>query len=325
MAKAGSTSKEKKQLIITRLFNAPRALVWKAWTEPGYIKRWWGPKGFISPFARIDLRVGGVYLFCMQSPDGQDFWSTGVYRLVIPEEQIVISDSFADDKGNIVPASHYGMSGDWPKELLITVTFEEQKGRTKLTLKHEGIPPGEMLEMTGTGWNESFDKLEKVFEEEKAVHEKTLVVAEPGNQMIVITRIFDASRERVFQVMTDPKLVPQWWGPERYTNVVERMDVRPGGIWRYLQRDAEGNEYAFHGVYHEAKSPERTVRTMEFEGMPGHVLLEIGTLEDMNGKTKFTGKSIFESVEDRDGMFEAGGREGSQVTMDRLAKLVEKQ
>lgn len=121
--------------------------------------KWWGPKEFTSPACKIDFRVGGKYLFCMRSPDGKDYWSTGVYKEIIVPERIVYTDSFADEHGNVVPAAHYGMGDDFPLENIVTVTFEEQNGKTKMTLKHEGIPAGEMLKLTGMGWNGSFDKL----------------------------------------------------------------------------------------------------------------------------------------------------------------------
>jgi uncharacterized protein YndB with AHSA1/START domain len=148
-----------RELVITREFNAPRELVWKVWTDPERMKRWWGPQNFTAPVCKIDLRVGGAYLYCMRSPEGQDYWTTGVYREIVPLERIVCTDSFADEKGDRVPASHYGMGGDWPSELLVTVTFEDHEGKTKLTLRHAGIPAGEMSDLTKAGWNESFDKL----------------------------------------------------------------------------------------------------------------------------------------------------------------------
>lgn len=152
------------EIVITRVFNAPRSLVWKAWTEPGLFMRWWGPKGFTAPFSRMDSRVGGAFLNCMRSPEGKDYWSTGVYREIVPMERIVYTESFADERGNVVPASHYGMSGDWSQEVLVTVTFEEEEGKTRFTLRHAGIPAGEMSELCVTGWNESFDKLAKSLE-----------------------------------------------------------------------------------------------------------------------------------------------------------------
>ena len=153
-----ATTSTERELVIERVFDAPRELVWKAWTEPEHFMRWWGPKGFTTPFCEIDLRVGGKYLNCMRSPEGKDYWSTGVYREIVPLERIVCTDSFADEHGNVVPATHYGMS-DMPLEMLITVTFEEHGGKTKLTLHHVGIPAGADREGANQGWSESFDKL----------------------------------------------------------------------------------------------------------------------------------------------------------------------
>jgi uncharacterized protein YndB with AHSA1/START domain len=153
-----------RDLVITRIFDAPRELVWKAWTDPELVKHWWGPKGFKSPVSKIDLRVGGVYLNCMRSPEGQDYWSTGVYREIVEPERIVCTDSFSDAEGNVIPASNYGMSGEWPLELLVTVTFEEYEGKTKMTLQHVGIPAGENRDLTEAGWKESFDKLAEYLE-----------------------------------------------------------------------------------------------------------------------------------------------------------------
>ena len=146
------------ELVINRIFDAPVNLVWKAWTNPEHMMRWWGPKAYTSPACKMDFRVGGKYHYCMRSLAGQDFWNTGVYKEIIPLKKIVWTDSFADEKGNKVPASHYGMD-DFPGELIVTLLFEEQDGKTKMTLRHQGIPAGEMHDMTNAGWNESFDKL----------------------------------------------------------------------------------------------------------------------------------------------------------------------
>ena len=153
---------------------------------------------------------------------------------------------------------------------------------------------------------------------------KTEFIAEPGQQGIVITRTFDAPRDLVFKAYTDPDLISQWWGPEKYTTRIDQMDVKPGGIWRFVQNDQDGNEFAFKGVYHEIAPTERVVQTFEFEGMPGHVSLETLQLEEVDGKTKSTSTAIFQSVEDRDGMFASGMQEGASESMDRLAELVEK-
>lgn len=152
-------SLQEAELVITRVFDAPRELVWKTWTEPERVKLWWGPGGFTAPVCRSDFRVGGIYLYCMRSPLGKDYWSTGVFREIVYPERIVATDSFADKQGHIVPASFYGMNPAYPLEMLVSVTFEELDGRTRLTLKHAGLPAG--LDRAGAreGWSQSLDKL----------------------------------------------------------------------------------------------------------------------------------------------------------------------
>jgi uncharacterized protein YndB with AHSA1/START domain len=144
------------------------------------------------------------------------------------------------------------------------------------------------------------------------------VLADPGSHQIVITRSFDAPRDQVFKALTDPDAVRQWWGRRTTETVVDELEARPGGRWRFVQRDGDGNENGFHGVYHEASAPERIVHTFEWEGMPGHVLLETITLEEEDGRTRMTDSSIFQSVADRDGMLSSGMESGAAETFDRL-------
>jgi uncharacterized protein YndB with AHSA1/START domain len=152
--------RNKNELVITRIFDAPRETVWKYWTDSEYAKKWWGPKDFTCPFARIDFRTGGKYLLAMRSKEGQEFWSTGTFKEIVPMEKIVETDSFADKEGNIVPSTHYGME-NFPLELEITVTFEDLGDKTRMRLTHSGIENIDermRLEMEH-GWNESFDKM----------------------------------------------------------------------------------------------------------------------------------------------------------------------
>jgi uncharacterized protein YndB with AHSA1/START domain len=148
-----------RDLTIARTFDAPRALVWKAWTDPEHFKRWWGPKDFTAPAVTMDVRPGGRYHWCMRGPDGRHYWTTGVYRDVLEPERLSYTDSFADADGNVVSASYYGMADDFPLETLVTVTFEERAGKTHMTLRHSGMPPGDDSDMAQGGWNESLDKL----------------------------------------------------------------------------------------------------------------------------------------------------------------------
>jgi uncharacterized protein YndB with AHSA1/START domain len=151
---------------------------------------------------------------------------------------------------------------------------------------------------------------------------KLNLVAEPGMHALSMTRDFNAPRALVFKAMTDPTLIPRWWGPKGYTTSVDKMEVRMGGIWRYVQRDADGNKFAFRGVYHQITPPERLVYTFEWEGLPGHILLETVTLEERGGKTTVTDSSVFQSVEDRDGMIQQGMEDGANDSWDLLAELL---
>ena len=149
----------KDEIVISRVFEAPKDLVWRTWTEPERLKLWWGPEGFTAPIAEMDLRVGGCYFSCMRSPEGQDYCSTGTFREIIPEERLVLSDSFADEHGNVVSAEYYDMGADLPLESLVTVTFKDEGDRTRMTLHYAGIPEGEQRMQAEVGWNQMFDKL----------------------------------------------------------------------------------------------------------------------------------------------------------------------
>ena len=145
----------------------------------------------------------------------------------------------------------------------------------------------------------------------------------PSDREIVGSRIMDAPPELVFKAYTDPELIPRWWGPRRYTTTVDKMDVRPGGVWRFVHRAADGGEYAFNGVYREIVPPKRLVYTFNYEGAPGHEAVETVTFEEAEGgKTRMTDHMLFETREERDGMLNSGMEEGAAETIDRLAELL---
>src|SRR5438093_2639823 len=132
---------------------------------------------------------------------------------MVHNQKFASADSFAQAKGNIVPASHYGMPAGIPLELVVTVTFEDLGGKTRMTLRHAGFPVGLHRDMAGQGWSESFEKLAASLMEAPA---GTEFVEDRGKRQVVMTRVFNASRDRLFRAYTDPKLIPRWWGPRRY-------------------------------------------------------------------------------------------------------------
>ena len=151
------------ELEITRVFDAPRSLVWRCWTEAELLKQWFGPEGFTIPHCTIDLRVGGKFLLCMRSPEGWEMWLTGTYGEIGPVERLVKTESPADAEGNVVDMTHYGM----PLETLVTLKLEEEgKSRTWMTLWHAGLPEGDHRIHAGEGYRQAFEKLAAVLKKE---------------------------------------------------------------------------------------------------------------------------------------------------------------
>jgi uncharacterized protein YndB with AHSA1/START domain len=159
-----------------------------------------------------------------------------------------------------------------------------------------------------------------------ATHNPTKIAAIPGKQEILITREFNAPREQVFKAFTDPKLYTRWIGPRELKTTIVTFEPKNGGKFRYIQRDKDGNKYAFHGVYHEVKAPERIIETFEYEGLPekGHAALETVKFESLSARrTRILEKSVFLSTEDRDGMLQADMERGIKESYERLDELLE--
>ena len=158
-----STSAEVERMVVTRTFDAPRELVWKAWTDPKYVMQWWGPKGFTSPFCQMDFRVGGKLLCCMKAPDGQEFWNAVEYHEIVLHEKIVSSMYFSDSKGNKVEPETYGIEHEAIDGAYDVTLFEDLgHGQTKLTLI--GNEPMESAINSGQveGWIQILDKVAAV-------------------------------------------------------------------------------------------------------------------------------------------------------------------
>jgi uncharacterized protein YndB with AHSA1/START domain len=147
-------------------------------------------------------------------------------------------------------------------------------------------------------------------------------VTTPTDREIRVEREFDAPRDRVFAIYTDPELVPEWWGPRGTTTIVDVMDVRAGGSWRFVARESDGSETAFRGTYREVTPPERIVQTFEWEGMPGHVSVETAEFEDLGDRTRVVTTSTFHTTEERDGMLGSGMEGGMNETYQRLDELL---
>ena len=158
-----NTVSEIERMVVTRVFDAPRELVWRAWTDPKYIMQWWGPKGFTAPVCKMDFRVGGKLLCCMKGPDGQEGWNAVEYHEIVLYEKIVSSMYFSDSKGNKIDPAELGIEQEAIDGAYDVTIFEDLgNGRTKLT--HTGNEPMESAKESGQfeGWVETLDKIAAV-------------------------------------------------------------------------------------------------------------------------------------------------------------------
>lgn len=155
-----TTLQNDREIRVSRVFDAPRSLVWRALTEPERLKRWWAPGVFTTPFISVDLRIGGLFRYCMRSPEGQDFWGRGVYTEIEPETRLAYQDSFTDADGNPVAPSYYGMQLTTIEESSVGIDLHEADGKTSMHIVYSAHTEiGAEREMAEQGWNEMIDRL----------------------------------------------------------------------------------------------------------------------------------------------------------------------
>ena len=153
----------KEDLVVTRIIDAPIELVWKAWTDPEHVMKWWGPKYYTSPSCKIDLREGGKYVFCMRAPQeqgGQDSYTAGVFKKIVPMELLEFTQGMSDKDGNPVDPTQVGMPPDFPKAVRTVVTFKRFRGdMTELTVTEYAWPASQMMVYSLAGLHQTIDKL----------------------------------------------------------------------------------------------------------------------------------------------------------------------
>ncbi len=300
-----------REIYATRLLDAPRELVWKAWTEPAHIAQWWGPDGFTNTIHKMDVQPGGEWLFVMHGPDGTDYDNRVVFREVVPPRRLVYQHG---EKGR-------------PDHFLVTATFTAQGNQTRLDMQMLFETQADrdlVIEKYGAleGQKQTLKRMEDYL---TGMSESTGFQALPGKQEILVTHVFDAPVELVFKTWIDPGQIPQWWGPAYLTTKVEHMEPRSGGSWRIVQRDPKGNVHGFHGMYHSVETPKRIVSTFEYEGAPGHVVLDTVNFEAQGNQTRLTDLSVFQTVADRDAMVQSDCEQGVNETMRRMDALLAQQ
>jgi uncharacterized protein YndB with AHSA1/START domain len=297
-AAATSTTLE---LVLTRAFDAPRAQVFKAWSGPERLVRWWGPRGFTAAAGRIDLRPGGSWRVGMRSPAGGLRWLRCAYREVVEPERLAFTWTWED-------------AADEPaRETLVTVNFAEQAGKTRLIVHQaafERIAP-ERPEDDRGDWEDRLERLADLLAEMPMPEEETMAARPataappPAAPELEVSRVFDAPRRLVFKVWIQPEHLARWWGPKGFTLLSCETDVRPGGAWVRCMRAPDGTKHIKRGVYREIVEPERLVFTYvneDADGTLGPETLVTVTFEEQGDRTKLTlHQSGFESMASRDG------------------------
>ncbi len=284
MVSEQSTQQSEREIVIVREFDAPRELVWRAWTEPEHVAQWFGPRGFSTRVEELDLRVDGRSRYVMIGPDGTEYPSHGVFLEVVEFERIVTTDEFGEDVK--MPDGSAPPSG-----IIQAYDFADAgNGRTRvtLTISHPDAATRRQHEEMGVvgGWNSTLDCL--------AEH----LAVQPGTSddiRIVISRVLDAPAELVWDAWTDPKHLSGWFCPEGMTVVSAKTDVRVGGAWRSVMQSPEGEQYIHRGEYREVDRPRRLAFTHAWEKNdiepPADTLATV-TLSEFRGQTTM----VFEQV-----------------------------
>jgi uncharacterized protein YndB with AHSA1/START domain len=312
MADQRSSIPISKELVIKRVFDVPREMVWKAWTEPKQMAKWWGPHMYSNPVCEMDVRPGGAILIHMKGPDTPAMPMKGKFIVVVKLEKLVFTTSaFLDEKGN--PGI----------ETMNTVTFTERNGKTTMKLESHftKTKPELALAISGhkAGWSQSLDRLFALIS---------------GSPEFVITRLFDARRDILWKVYSEAEHLSKWWGPKGFKMLNVKLEFRPGGVFHYGMEDPQGNKMWGKFVYREIDAPERLSFVVSFYDEKGGItrhpmsatwpleVLSTITFFEVQGKTALimSGVPINATAEERKTF--AAGREsmkgGFKGTFDQL-------
>lgn len=305
-----------REIVATRVFDAPRELVFRMWTDPRHVVRWWGPNGFTTTIHEMDVRPGGVWRFVLHGPDGRDYKNKIVYVEVETPSRIVYDH---------VSGPHFRT----------TATFTERGGSTEVTVRMRFNTAAER------------DKTAREFGAVEGLDQTLgrlgdqLRQAGPADRPFVISRVFDAPRERVFEAWTNREQLVRWFGPRGFAMPEARLDLRPGGTFLYHLRSAEGQEIWGRFVYREIAPPERLVFVLSFSDPSGgrtrHPgsdtwpmdMLTTVTFAEQGGKTQVTVEWVpFNATDVERDTFDAGRESmhgGWTGTFDRLTDYLARQ
>jgi uncharacterized protein YndB with AHSA1/START domain len=306
-----SSSVAERTLLLTRVFNAPRSLVYAAWTEPKQLAQWWGPTGFTNPVCGLDLHINGEIHIDMRAPNGTVYPMSGAFREIVEPERLVFTSAALDANGKPL------------FENLNTVTFAEYDStKTLLTIDvrvlWEGPTAGQYLSGMAEGWSRSMDRLSEF------VLAGTGFLPDPvqlDNRELRATRNFHAPLELVYRMWTEPEHIVQWWGPRGFTNTIQKMDVRPGGEWLLIMHGPDGRDFPNHYLYEEVIPNQRLV--LSHVNWPQH--RKYVTFTESKGETQVSIRMLFDSVADHNKVVaEYGAAKGLIENLDKLQEHLSK-
>ncbi|HEX4369431.1 MAG TPA: SRPBCC domain-containing protein [Rhodopila sp.] len=267
------TTTTDREILVTRLLDAPRELAWQAMTDPKHVVQWWGPRGFTTTIQEMDVRPGGVWTHVMHGPGGASYPNHCVFQEVVFPERLVFANGGHREGG--------GLEVDF----IATWTFEAVGEQTRVTI-HMVFPTAAQRDLVVKEYG-ALEGAEQTLER-LSEHLPAMGFDE---RHIVIERMVDAPPALVFQCWTDPAHMTRWWGPHGFTNPVCELDVRVGGTWRIVMRGPDGTDYPCGGVYQEIVPAERLMFTNIATDAAGKPILEgltTVTFAEMNGKTRMT-------------------------------------
>lgn len=291
------------EITLTRTFDAPRALVFQAWTDPAHLVHWWGPAGFTNPVCEVDARVGGKVRIHMRGPDGAVYPMRGVFQELVPPERIVLLTGVDQADGST------------RFEVLTTVSLVETAGRTTVTMQARVVTatPDAAMNIAGMepGWSQSLDRLQARVAPQQPVTSKE----------IRTTRVFDAAPSLVYRAWVEPERVAVWWGPNGFTNTIHQMDVRPGGAWHLTMHGPDGTDYRNESVFLQV-IPDRL---LVYYHRTAPKFVSVATFEPEGSGTRLTLQSHFLTDNDYDAAIQVfGAIEGAAQTLARLAMYVDR-
>jgi uncharacterized protein YndB with AHSA1/START domain len=284
------------RLEIVRIFDAPRKLVYTAWTTPEHLAKWSAPEGFTIPEATTNFQKGGTYYAHMRSPAGEDHRVQGKYLEIVEGKRIVMTHAGLNGACNIGP------------ETTITVTFEDLGDKTRMTFVQEGFASAASRDGHEQGWNSCFNLLAVLLERLR-----------PGRE-IIITRLLNAPRALVFAAFKDPDHITNWWGPNGFSTTTYEMDFRPGGLWLFTMHGPDGTDYPNRVRYTEIREPEFVAYDHDGGegGDPAHAFKGSWTFDAEGRKTRVTMRLVAATPEQRAYMAQFGAVEGGNQTLARL-------